>query len=231
MAAPNLGAGDGGKDAAPTQFNTQSVASHLGRRGRTTCSAQTNALREVPREIRRAPGKAEVYTTVRVGRDFGERERTCRFWACFARRGLFWACFSPATDDENCDATKGAPHERSRGAYAGEWEDVRRACVGCTRASGVIIQHKGVQSPQGKWHRAGLACSTGQACSVGLGVCRADQVCRVVRLEAAFVWRGRGARESHVGDGARFSVHAALEGSVRGGHIRIVRTDVAWSSL
>ena len=63
---------------------------------------------------------------MRVGRDFGERERTCRFWACFARRGLFWACFSPATDDENCDAPEGAPHEVSLGAYAGE--DVWRAC-------------------------------------------------------------------------------------------------------
>ena len=35
-------------------------------------------------------------------------ERACRFWACFARRGLFWACFSPAVDDENCDAIEGA---------------------------------------------------------------------------------------------------------------------------
>ena len=72
--ASNLGAGDHGKVAAPTHSSTQKAASHLGRRGRTTCSAQTNALREVPREIRRAPGKAEVYTTVRVGRDFDERE-------------------------------------------------------------------------------------------------------------------------------------------------------------
>ena len=54
---------------------------------------------------------------MRVRRDFGERERACRFWACLARRGLFWACFSPATDDENCDAPEGAPHEVSRGAY------------------------------------------------------------------------------------------------------------------
>ena len=38
-------------------------------------------------------------------------ERACRFWACFARRGLFWACFSPATDDENCDATEGANYK------------------------------------------------------------------------------------------------------------------------
>ena len=71
---------------------------------------------------------------------------------------------------------------RSRGAYAGEWEDVRRACVGCTRASGVIIQRRGVQSPQGKWHRAGLACSTGQACSAG-------QACSVVGLAAGTVCR------------------------------------------
>ena len=88
--ASNLGAGDHGKVAAPTHSSTQKAASHLGRRGRTTCSAQTNALREVPREIRRAPGKAKVYTTVRVGRDFGEREpagsgRASRDAACSGR--------------------------------------------------------------------------------------------------------------------------------------------------
>ena len=72
---------------------------------------------------------------MRVRRDFGERERACRFWACLARRGLFWACFSPATDDENCDAPEGAPHEVSRGAYMRGREDVWHwwhACVGCT---------------------------------------------------------------------------------------------------
>ena len=84
---------------------------------------------------------------------------------------------------------------RSRGAYAGEWEDVRRACVGCTRASGVIIQRRGVQSPQGKWHRAGLACSTGQACSAGQVcagarlVCSTGQACSVVGLAAGTVCR------------------------------------------
>ena len=113
---------------------------------------------------------------------------------------------------------------RAFGVHLGELRD-HECSAGACRAG------QARYGLQGKWHRAGLACSTGQACSVGLGVCSADQVCRVVRLEAAFVWRGRGARESHVGDGARFSVHAALEGSVRGGHIRIVRTDVAWSSL
>eukprot|EP00964_Phaeocystis_antarctica_P129509 scaffold93350_cov54-Phaeocystis_antarctica.AAC.2 len=49
MAAPNLGAGDDGKDAAPTQFSTQSVASHLGRRGRTTCGAN-HAVRGTERD-------------------------------------------------------------------------------------------------------------------------------------------------------------------------------------
>ena len=66
--------------------------------------------------MRSAPDKAEVYSRA-GGARLRERERACRFWACFARRGLFWACFSPATDDENCDAPEGAPHEVSRGAY------------------------------------------------------------------------------------------------------------------
>jgi len=38
------------------------------------------------------------------GRGLRWEREACRFWACFVRRDLFWACFSPATDDENCDA-------------------------------------------------------------------------------------------------------------------------------
>ena len=109
--------------------------------------------------MRSAPDKAEVYSRA-GGARLRERERACRFWACFARRGLFWACFSPATDDENCDAPEGAPHEVSRGAYAGE--DVWRACVGCTcmaeqRDHAAQGRAEQVGPAQGKWHRAGSA--------------------------------------------------------------------------
>ena len=87
---------------------------------------------------------------------------------------------------------------------------------------------------QGKWHRAGLACSTGQACSAqvmtqaacaGLRLCNATRLAAQVRLAAGEacgqlrVARERGhARRSHYcGDGAQFFVHAAV-GRVCGGH-------------
>ena len=150
-------------------------------------------------------------------------ERACRFWACFARRGLFWACFSPATDDENCDAPEGAPHEVSRGAYAGE--DVWRACVGCTcmaerRDHAAQGRAEQVGPAQGKWHRAGSPCIniTGQACSAGQACAQVRLVCSVdrvtfaaygrapgwqqVKREGSFVWRGNGGtrgRHSTVG--------------------------------
>jgi len=61
-----------------------------------------------------------------VGRDFGgERERACRFWACFSRRGLVWACFSPTTDDDCARGNRGCT-SRGLGLYM-EGEGV--ACV------------------------------------------------------------------------------------------------------
>ena len=126
--APNLGAGDHGKGAAPTHSSTQKAVSHLSRRGRTTCGTH----RPCVERVRRALGKVEVYTAVRVGRDFGEREGACRFWACFPRRG-----FSPDTDDDdNCRAAEGAPQEVSRCMMRGEcgW----RACG--LHVGGVIMQ-------------------------------------------------------------------------------------------
>ena len=180
--ASNLGAGDHGKVAAPTHSSTQKAASHLGRRGRTTCSAQTNALREVPREIRRAPGKAEVYTTVRVGRDFDERESLQVLGVLRATRLVLGVLLARRGRRELRGNIEGAPHEVSRGAYAGE--DV--ACVCGVHVHGRAAQRKGVRSRwglQGKWHRAGSACSTVQACSAGQActrvrlVCSADQAC------------------------------------------------------
>ena len=188
--ASNLGAGDHGKVAAPTHSSTQKAASHLGRRGRTTCSAQTNALREVPREIRRAPGKAEVYTTVRVGRDFGEREgepagsgRASRDAACSGRASRPPRTTRTATQ-QSVHLTR-SPAVRMRGRKCGV-----RAWGARAWASGVTMQRKGMRSRwglQGKWHRAGSACSTGQACSAGQAcarvrlVCSADQACSVSR--------------------------------------------------
>ena len=100
---------------------------------------------------------------MRVGRDFGERERACRFWACFSRRGLVWACFSPATDDANCEATEDAPHGVSR-------------CIWRARMWRAFGVHVGERSDH--VHSAG-ACRAGQAC-------RACRACRAYGTEQ--VW-------------------------------------------
>eukprot|EP00964_Phaeocystis_antarctica_P087372 scaffold55425_cov72-Phaeocystis_antarctica.AAC.2 len=61
MAAPNLGAGDDGEVAAPTHSSTQKAASHLIRRGRITCGADTCGERCREDEGRQARvGRASV---------------------------------------------------------------------------------------------------------------------------------------------------------------------------
>ena len=101
------------------------------------------------------------------------RKRACRFWACFARRGLFWACFSPATDDENCDTTERAPHEVSRGAYAGE--EVWRACVGCTcmgeRRDHAAQGHAEQVGPAGQVAQGGFGVQHGSGVQRRSGLC------------------------------------------------------------
>ena len=89
VAAPNLGAGDDIKVAAPTQSSMQKAARYLSRRGLIICGCREG--------VRRA-----LYIGKREGIQLRfVCARACRFWACFSRRGLFRACFSPATDDEN----------------------------------------------------------------------------------------------------------------------------------
>jgi hypothetical protein len=55
VAAPNLGAGENGKVAAPTQSSTQKAARYLSRRWRITCGRAERA-----RGVRRAPGKGNA---------------------------------------------------------------------------------------------------------------------------------------------------------------------------
>jgi hypothetical protein len=122
VAAPNLGAGDDIKVAAPTQSSMQKAARYLRRRGLIICGCREG--------VRRA-----LYIGKREGIQLRfVCERACRFWACFSRRGLFRACFSPATDDENCGATQ----KRRRfvaGRVAGNSVSSEAASVRCGRVT------------------------------------------------------------------------------------------------